>query len=724
LESLDRTAGRNPKASDISSSNSELRLSARLYRAEKYATIVRHNREPRQSGDDGSLDNSQHIENSKGNIHPVFGYSVNQESASRKKHVADDRALSENSDSASGSRSTSNDMGMTISKLEDATTAASSSSNPGKTSRSERARQLKAVISKSKGTQSNQRTTTAVASNESSSELVQVRNAGRGKEGHLNRYNESTATTDDFESDFNYVRTPNLDQPRYDSTLTSVSDVENSVLNGEGIAQISSCDESALNWSITTGSVSATTPFAQLNTSSNEGSERISSKASSGGSATQRLAPIPDDDPREHSLFSYTESQTSSGKEFQGDKSSTDTSSSNIKPDALRWWQKKYGKKMAGSTNSVVYNAFPRLSPKGIPLQDEGFFKIEDDNNEEEEDDDDDDDNDDEDDVFFGLEDDDRFPTEEPLGFDGEEPLFSSEEDGDIGIPAPTYENRDTGGNENESKREAAKVSSPPPQAPHSAQAPLEPSKKQGIYGHPGMMVSEANAGRSVTSDMTSSIIKVRKSPRFRPDVVETIREEESVEEDQNGFRVESIEEDEDDKSIDDGEEMDETTVGSATNTNVESTVYSLPPPPPPPLPPPGHVLLNIGCAIVDTLQNACQVPGKSSNRKSYTLSRIVTHPPFAFQTPLTFQNQLPNVRPKPGTLVRSNRMTSAETTRPLATPRNSMSPLSTLPNTIPRQNPVQRLTPSPRRNVKSGANGTIVIRCPLCKAQRAINRK
>jgi hypothetical protein len=636
-----RAAQINPKSSDISSSNSELRLSARLFRAEKYASVVRHNREPRlsvDSVDDTSIDNSQQLESSKGNVHPVFGYTANQTTATREKHVDDDGTLSENSDSASGSRSASNDLVTTSSKAEDAANANLSASSRGKTSRSERARQLKAVISKTKGKQSSKLTTTATVRDESSYESAEVQTSGRGNEGHLDQYNDNTAlmdnALDDFESDFDFdrVRNPNPDQPLYHSTLNSVSDVDNSVLDGEGIAQISSGDESALNWSVTTGSVSATTPFAHLNTSSNEGSARISSKASSGGSVSQRLAPIPDDDPREHSLFSYTESLTSSGKEFQADKSTTDTSSSTMKPDALRWWQKKYGKKMSGSSNSVVRNAFSRLSPKSIP-QDRGFFKIEDDKDENDEGEDDEgdeegefeeedeDDEDDEDDVFFGLEDDDRFPTEEPLGFDGEaqEP-FSSEEDGDIGIPAPTYENRDMGGDENESKGEAARTSPPPPQASHSVQAPLEPSKKQGVYGHSGMMVSEANAGRSVTSDMTSSIIKAKKSPRYRQDVVETIREE-SVEEVQNGFVVDSIEEDED-GSIE-GEEMDETTVGSATNTNVGSTIYSQPPPPPPPPPPPGHILLNIGCAIVDTLSNACRIPGKSSNRKSYSVCII-----------------------------------------------------------------------------------------------------
>jgi hypothetical protein len=729
LESSNWAVRRNPKSSDLSSSNSELRLSARLYRAEKYASIVRNNREPRYSEEDISIENSQQIEDSKGSIHPVFGYSANQTPATREKHVDDDGTLSEHSDAALGSRSASNDLVTPNNNAEEVTTFATSSSSRGKTSRSERARQLKAVISKSKGKQSNKLTTTAAVSDESSYKPVEVLASGQGNEGHLDRYNDNSATTyntlNDFESDFHHARNPNSDQPRYDSMLNSVSDVENSVLDGEGIAQISSGDESALNWSITTGSVSATTPFAQLNTSSNEGSARISSKASSGGSATQRLAPIPDDDPREHSLFSYTESLTSSGKEFQADKSLTDTSSSNMKPDALRWWQKKYGKNKSASTNSVVRKVFSKLSPKGIPLQDKGFFKIEDHNNEDEEgeedeDEDEDDEDGDEDDVFFGLEDDDRFPTEEQLRFSGEaqEP-FSSEEDGDIGILAPTYENRDTERDEKESKEDAARVSSLPPQACHSAQAPLEPSKKQDVHGHSGMMVSEVNAGRSVTSDMTSSIIKVRKSPMYRPDVVETIREE-SVEEDQNGFGVESTEEDEDDKSIDDGEEMDETTVGSASNTNVGSTIYSQPPPPPPPLPPPGHVLLNIGCAIVDTFSNACQVPGKSANRKLYTVSRIVTHPPLVFQTRLMFQNQSPNVRPTPGTLVRSDRMTLEKATRQLAT-RSMMRPLT---NTILRQNQVLRLAPpSPRRNVKSGANGTIVISCPLCKAHGAIIR-
>jgi hypothetical protein len=744
LESPNWAARRNLKSSDLSSSNSELRLSARLYRAEKYASIVRHNREPRYSGDDISIENSQQIEDSKGNIHPVFGYSASQTHATREKDVHDDATLTENYDSASGSHPAGNDLDTTNSKAEEATTFASTSRSRGKISRSERARQLKAVLSKSKGLQSNKPTTVVAVSDESSHESVVVLTSSRD-EGHLDRHNDNLATTDntlnDFESDLHHVRNPNSDQPRYDSTLTSVSDVDNSVLDGEGIAQISSGDESALNWSITTGSVSATTPFAQLNTSSNEGSGRLSSKASSGGSVTQRLAPIPDDDPRDHSFFSYTESQTSSGKEFQADKSLTDTSSSGTKPDALRWWQKKYGKKMSGSTNSVVRNAISKLSPKGIPLQNNGFFKIEDHNDE-------DYDDEDEDDVFFGLEDDDRFPTEEPLEFDGEaqEPFsleedgdigipaplefdgevqepFSSEEDGDIGMPAPTDEKRDTGVDENESKGEAARVSSPPPQASHSAQAPLEPSKRQGVYGHSGMMVSEGIAGRSVTSDMTSSIIKVRKSP-YRPDVVETIREE-SVEENKKGFGVESTEEDDDDKSIDDGEEMDETTVGSATNTNVGSTIYSQPPPPPPPLLPPGHVLLNIGCAIVDTFSNACQVPGKPAKCKSCKSSRIVTHPPLVFQTRLMFQNQSPNVRRKRGTLVRSNRMILERATRQLATSRNMMR-LLTAPsrNTILRQNQVRRLAPSSlRRNVKSGANGTSVIRCPLREAHRAIIR-
>jgi hypothetical protein len=608
-------AQRSPKSSDISSSNSELRLSARLFRAEKYASVVRHNREPLHSGDHTSIDDSEQIEKSKGSIHPVFGYSANQTTATREKNVNDDGTSSENSDSVSGSRSASNDLATTSSKPEDPTTSSSSASSHGKTSRSERARQLKAVISMSKRKQS-----TAAVSDESSYESVEVQASGRGNKGHLDEYNANRvlmdSALDDFGSDSDHVRNPNSDQPRSD-----LSDLENSVLNGEGIAQISSGDDSAMNWSVTTGSVSVTTPFAQLNTSSNEGSAKISSKASSGGSAVQRLAPIPDDDPREVSLFSYTDSNTSSGKE----KSSTDGSSKS-KPDALRWWQKKYGKKMSGATSSVVPDAFSKLSPKDISLQDRGFFKSEHDEEYDE---------DDEDDVFFGLEDDDRFPTEEPPGFDGEahEP-FSSEEDGDFGIPAPTYENRDMGGDENETKEEALAASSPPPQASHAVQAPLEPSKKQGVYGHSVRMISEDNSGRSVTSDMTSSIImagkvkKPQKSPRYRPDVVETIREE-SVEEDPNGFGVESNAEEEG-KSIDDGEEMDETTMGSATNTNFESTIFStqLPPPPPPPLPP-GHMLLNIGCAIVDTLSNACQVPGKPSNRNSYTLlSRIVTHPP------------------------------------------------------------------------------------------------
>jgi hypothetical protein len=665
-ESLNWEARRNPKSSDIASSNSELRLSARLFRAEKYASIVRHNREPRHSGDDTLIDNSQQIEMSKGSVHPVFGYSANQTTAAREKHVDDDGTLSENSDSASGSRSASNHLATPSSKPEDATTSASSANSRGNPSRSERARQLKAVLSNSKRKQSNTLTTAAAVSDESSYESVEVQTSGRGNEGHLDQYNDDAAAMDRaFESDFGHIRNPNSDQPRFDSTLNSVSDVENSVLEGLGIAQISSGDESALNWSITTGSVSATTPFAQLNTSSNEGSARISSKASSGGS--QLLPPIPDDDPREHSLFSYTDSHTSSGRELNADKSLTDTSSSKSakNPDALRWWQKKYGKKISGTTNPVVRDTFTRVSPKDD--QDIGFFKIEDAKDDDNKNNDEDGDED-EDDVFFGLEDDAHFPTAEPPGA---QELFSSEEDGDIEIPAPAYENRGTGGDENESKGEAVRA-----KASHPVHAPLELSKKQGVYGRSGMMVSEANAGRSVTSDMTSSIImagKVKKSPRYRPVVVETIREE-SVEEDKNGFGAE-----EEDKSIYDGEEMDETTVGSATNTNVASTIYShsqresptysqLPPPPPPP---PGHVLLNIGCAIVDTFSNACQVPGKSSNSKSYALSRIVTHPPPIVQTRLMFENQLTNVRPKPGTLVRSKRMTLAKTTRPLAIPQN-----------------------------------------------------
>jgi hypothetical protein len=580
--------------------NATMRRSARLSRVEKYASKSRYssNRDKKRFEDDASTGTSasvsQQVEKVAPTTHPVFGYTQKSQTSTQGKAGAGAGAVAVATTEPSSLKRSNEETNASVQANEREVVVTSNSmtstTSRHNLSRSERAKALKRVIPSSK-----------IKPNQ--------RDVGVGDKSDKYAFHADeimlAANDSTFESNSDNDLDENWDKARSESPTA-----ENSMLLGEGIAQMSSGD-SALNWSVTTGSASGTTPHTIIHTSSN-------SKISSGESASNRLDTIIDEDAREEAVLTYTDTSSSRdpGRELQSllaaNRSSDNSSSrSGMKPDALRWWQKNYGKKVTGATNHAVRNAFSRLSPNnGNAQQEQQFFRIE--GNEDE---------DEEDDVFFGIEEADaRFHHPVVNGPLREAPeQFSSEED--IGIPAPAFESEDPT-IENESKGEVSLNTPPLPDY-----QPLLESKRVGPNDRcSGMVISDVKGSGSVTSDMTSSIIagKNRKSSWYRPDLVHTIREE-PVEDDKNALSPPSHADSTDDEhTTDETEAFYETVVDSVANTtNVGSTTDSH-------RMPTGAVLLGLGCAFVDSFSNACQVPGRfSCDHDQHVAVEAWTHDSF-----------------------------------------------------------------------------------------------
>jgi hypothetical protein len=262
------------------------------------------------------------------------------------------------------------------------------------------------------------------------------------------------------------------------------------------------------------------------------------------------------------------------------------------KPDALRWWQRNYGK-VSGITNAVVRKAFHKrkvendLAPNSP--KDDNEKKITEQPKDSIFGDDD------EDDIFFGLDDESRVLDEKHYNVHQRLQIaYQSAEANIRRRNAVSISNeRDIQQKPVEVKQRLQTAERYYESTPVEECSPPRRSKSVNV-GRSGMVLDEARAITSVTSDITTSLLagKRQRASRYKPDrVVETIQEEshEADEAEESHFET------------DDNDEGLTTVLDSVAPSSSESVAGSHPP---------GMAFLNIGCAIVDSISNVCRVPG------------------------------------------------------------------------------------------------------------------
>jgi hypothetical protein len=260
--------------------------------------------------------------------------------------------------------------------------------------------------------------------------------------------------------------------------------------------------------------------------------------------------------------------------------------SSAAQRDPLKWWHQKYAQEAAGATNMVIENAISK-----VKVESDIFNHVDEE----------------EDDIFDGLEDEEPEQQKDANVLQNEQ----SEDDDDIRIPNPWTQKATQERTSKTLKSAPRPKSSRPSGKDRQKITVLQQKSDPSGNRHSGMMLDENRAAKSVTSDITSSLVagtKGKKKARYRPDPEDTILEESP---DEDRITVDptetSVDVEHDDTTDEEDESMDHAdidtmmeTVALSQDESMQDTKEK------------GSVFLNIGCAIVDSFRNACQVPGKS----------------------------------------------------------------------------------------------------------------
>jgi hypothetical protein len=278
--------------------------------------------------------------------------------------------------------------------------------------------------------------------------------------------------------------------------------------------------------------------------------------------------------------------QTYTGSLNKHEISTGSSDSSGSRPDAFQWLHQKYGTQAPVVADSAVHLAMSRVPRHVKSNTDNRTSQIEKIKADEE------------DDIFFGLEEESGYAEDEDGKYQKHEKLAR------LNNVRPSRIRTDR------SQFEASQASvNPTASRPSAERFPIIQTQSTQIneaVKHSGKTIDKVCSNKSVTSDITSSLVaeKTRKAARYRPNPVDTIMEEPPVSAtvDEN--------EDEDDVSLDEESVQDD----SKPSTSV---------------------LRDLSSAIVNSLQHACTIPGKTRSCSAiYRDKRTFTHQPDVEKMP------------------------------------------------------------------------------------------